>query len=205
MLASPQQSRKSDLKHPDRVIAAPFQNAAHVQHKPHNFVKSESFRHVDFRSHSFLPLDPPSLVKLERVCFSSICRLLFTLFFQYCGPTTESNWVIPGVLLVGAYPASEDDTETFDLITGILKLGIRKFACLQLEVCCSLLINCTNSLSIVMMCHLSNGVLGRVCVPTSKTSSTSCRTRPSTSPTAPSPSWISKTCPSTTCLLWTAE
>lgn len=58
---------------------------------------------------------------------------------QYCGPTTESNWVIPGVLLVGAYPASEDDTETFDLISGILKLGIRKFACLQLEVCA---INC---------------------------------------------------------------
>ena len=53
---------------------------------------------------------------------------------QYCGPTTESNWVIPGVLLVGAYPATEDDQETLDLITSILKLGVRKFVCLQLEV-----------------------------------------------------------------------
>jgi hypothetical protein len=49
------------------------------------------------------------------------------------GPTNESNWVIPGVLLVGAYPASQDDIETFELITSILKLGVRKFVCLQQE------------------------------------------------------------------------
>lgn len=55
-------------------------------------------------------------------------------FSQYCGPTPESNWVIPGVLLVGAYPASEDDDDTFDLITSILKHGITKFVCLQSEV-----------------------------------------------------------------------
>jgi hypothetical protein len=42
--------------------------------------------------------------------------------------------VIPNVLLVGAYPASEDDMETFELITSILKLGVKKFVCLQLEV-----------------------------------------------------------------------
>eukprot|EP01039_Chlorochromonas_danica_P003487 gene3487-3820_t len=52
---------------------------------------------------------------------------------KYCGPTPESNWVIPGLLLVGAYPASLSDEETFDLISGILKCGIRKFVCLQLE------------------------------------------------------------------------
>lgn len=68
MIASPQQSRKSDLKHTDRVIAAPFQNVSSVHHKPHGIVKTDSFRHVDFRSHSFPPLDPPSLVNLERVC-----------------------------------------------------------------------------------------------------------------------------------------
>jgi hypothetical protein len=50
------------------------------------------------------------------------------------GPTPESNWVIPGKLLVGAYPASQDDTETFELLTSILKLGVTKFVCLQLEV-----------------------------------------------------------------------
>ena len=53
---------------------------------------------------------------------------------QYCGPTPESNWVIPNHLLVGAYPASQDDAETFELITSILKLGITKFVCLQQEV-----------------------------------------------------------------------
>lgn len=36
-------------------------------------------------------------------------------------------------MLVGAYPASLSDEETFDLISGILKCGIRKFVCLQLE------------------------------------------------------------------------
>ena len=50
------------------------------------------------------------------------------------GPTPESNWVIPGLLLVGAYPASQDDTETFELLTSILKLGVTQFVCLQLEV-----------------------------------------------------------------------
>ena len=39
------------------------------------------------------------------------------------------------MLLVGAYPASQDDTETFELLTSILKLSITQFVCLQLEVC----------------------------------------------------------------------
>lgn len=55
-------------------------------------------------------------------------------FERYCGPTPESNWVLPGVLLVGAYPASNDDNETFDLLTSILLLGVTKFVCLQREV-----------------------------------------------------------------------
>ena len=54
-------------------------------------------------------------------------------FDLYCGPTPESNWVIPGKLLVGAYPASQSDDETFDLITSILKFGVSKFVCLQEE------------------------------------------------------------------------
>eukprot|EP01035_Chromulina_nebulosa_P020282 gene20282-26329_t len=54
-------------------------------------------------------------------------------FDNYVGPTPESNWVIPGCLLVGAYPASRDDDETFQLLTSILKLGVTKFVCLQEE------------------------------------------------------------------------
>lgn len=35
--------------------------------------------------------------------------------------------------MVGAYPASQDDAETFELITSILKRGVTKFVCLQQE------------------------------------------------------------------------
>jgi hypothetical protein len=55
-------------------------------------------------------------------------------FDTYVGPTPESNWVVPGKLLVGAYPASNDDAETLDLITSILRQGVTKFVCLQQEV-----------------------------------------------------------------------
>ena len=51
----------------------------------------------------------------------------------YAGPTPESNWVIPGVLLVGAFPAEIDNAITFFQISEILKFGINKFVCLQNE------------------------------------------------------------------------
>jgi len=52
---------------------------------------------------------------------------------DYCGPSDESNWVIPGLLLVGAFPGVTDDDENWDLITSILGLGITTFVCLQDE------------------------------------------------------------------------
>ena len=52
---------------------------------------------------------------------------------DYCGPSDESNWVIPGLLLVGAFPGVTDDDENWDLITSILSLGITTFVCLQDE------------------------------------------------------------------------
>ncbi|CAM9515918.1 unnamed protein product, partial [Ectocarpus fasciculatus] len=52
---------------------------------------------------------------------------------KYCGPTPESNWVIPDRLLVGAYPASQSDVETFELLISILKLKTTTFVCLQQE------------------------------------------------------------------------
>lgn len=50
------------------------------------------------------------------------------------GPTPWSNWVIPGQVLVGAYPASVDDTETREILNTLLELGIETFVCLQAEV-----------------------------------------------------------------------
>ena len=49
------------------------------------------------------------------------------------GPTEESNWVIKDRLLVGAYPASVYDDANARILSGILKLGITTFVCLQQE------------------------------------------------------------------------
>jgi hypothetical protein len=65
--------------------------------------------------------------------FQRLDDLSNVTYERYVGPTPESNWVIPGLLLVGAYPATQDDAETFDLLTSILKYGVTKFVCLQLE------------------------------------------------------------------------
>lgn len=50
------------------------------------------------------------------------------------GPTPWSNWVIPGRVIAGAYPASLDDAETNRILTTLLELGINTFVCLQAEV-----------------------------------------------------------------------
>ena len=60
--------------------------------------------------------------------------------------------MIPGVLLVGAYPASEDDEDTFELISSILKQGITKFVCLQSEV------------SSMNVCIVSSSSMCTVCI-----------------------------------------
>ena len=41
--------------------------------------------------------------------------------------------MIPHSLLVGAYPANVEDSETFDLLTSILKEGVSTFICLQVR------------------------------------------------------------------------
>tara|TARA_B110000971_G_scaffold196650_1_gene211945 strand:+ start:591 stop:1046 length:456 start_codon:yes stop_codon:yes gene_type:complete len=52
---------------------------------------------------------------------------------QYVGPTTESNWVLPGHLLVGAYPGVANDEENMATIWSILNCRITTFVCLQVE------------------------------------------------------------------------
>ncbi|KAJ1430216.1 hypothetical protein B484DRAFT_396026 [Ochromonadaceae sp. CCMP2298] len=103
-----------------RNIAAPFQHAPRSDDSNSNSGggNSHSASGINFRNFQFQALE-----RLEELQFD-----------KYCGPTPESNWVIPGMLLVGAYPATEDDDETFDLISSILRLGIKKFVCLQSEV-----------------------------------------------------------------------
>jgi len=70
----------------------------------------------------------------ERQDYYKVLESISNMKYEdYCGPTPESNWVIPGVLMAGAFPATVDDGETFKLLTSILKLGVTKFVCLQLE------------------------------------------------------------------------
>eukprot|EP00232_Nephroselmis_pyriformis_P004933 CAMPEP_0182913434 /NCGR_PEP_ID=MMETSP0034_2-20130328/38041_1 /TAXON_ID=156128 /ORGANISM="Nephroselmis pyriformis, Strain CCMP717" /LENGTH=87 /DNA_ID=CAMNT_0025050159 /DNA_START=28 /DNA_END=288 /DNA_ORIENTATION=+ len=50
------------------------------------------------------------------------------------GPTPWSNWVIPGQVIAGGYPASLDDKENDRILLLLLKLGMSAFVCLQAEV-----------------------------------------------------------------------
>ena len=105
---------------PVRVLAAPHQNHKRLlrsSNRPVIQVISDESK-VDFSNYTFKEL-------------TSISEITYD---EYCGPTPESNWVIPGVLLVGAYPASQCDEETYELLTSILKQGVTKFICLQQEV-----------------------------------------------------------------------
>jgi hypothetical protein len=118
-MISQTQNLNNKIPRQTREVAAPFQKHKRIIGSiidtnvvPDNFPQVHNFDYV------FKPLENMRNIK----------------FGDYCGPTPESNWVIPGVLLVGAYPASQDDDETFDLITSILKLEITKFVCLQEEV-----------------------------------------------------------------------
>lgn len=53
---------------------------------------------------------------------------------EYVGPTPESNWVILGRLMVGAYPASAyDDSENEQILESILRCRVSTFVCLQQE------------------------------------------------------------------------
>eukprot|EP01138_Halocafeteria_seosinensis_P015161 gb/GECG01015474.1/.p1 GENE.gb/GECG01015474.1/~~gb/GECG01015474.1/.p1 ORF type:complete len:694 (+),score=66.38 gb/GECG01015474.1/:1-2082(+) len=51
----------------------------------------------------------------------------------FAGPTTESNWVIPDQLMVGAYPGYIDDEENDFTLASILHCGVTTFVCLQQE------------------------------------------------------------------------
>lgn len=53
--------------------------------------------------------------------------------FHCAGPTEESNWVIPGRILVGAYPSALEDELNAEILSSILRLG----ACTRVFVVCA--------------------------------------------------------------------
>merc|ERR1719272_1615103 len=56
------------------------------------------------------------------------------LHLQMRGPTLASNWVIPGLVMAGAYPGALDDRDNERQLKCILNKGIDTFVCLQAEV-----------------------------------------------------------------------
>lgn len=50
------------------------------------------------------------------------------------GPTLSSNWVVPGMVMAGAYPGALDDRENELQLKRVLNKGIDTFVCLQLEL-----------------------------------------------------------------------
>jgi len=50
------------------------------------------------------------------------------------GPTMASNWVIPGMVMAGAYPGALEDKDNDRQLKCILNKGIDTFVCLQAEV-----------------------------------------------------------------------
>jgi protein-tyrosine phosphatase len=49
------------------------------------------------------------------------------------GPIEESNWVVPGKLIAGAFPGYISDLETERALIKILNTGVSKFVCMQEE------------------------------------------------------------------------
>jgi len=54
---------------------------------------------------------------------------------NFRGPTAKSNWVVPGRVLAGAYPASRDDEIHERLMSALVEgAGVTMFVCLMNEV-----------------------------------------------------------------------
>ena len=53
---------------------------------------------------------------------------------EYYGPLPESNWVIKGQLIAGAYPGDENnDSTNINNLIKVLNCGVTQFSCLQKE------------------------------------------------------------------------
>jgi len=52
---------------------------------------------------------------------------------EYSGPTPESNWVVKGKLIAGAFPGFTEDDKNEESLTHILNSGVTTFVCLQKE------------------------------------------------------------------------
>lgn len=68
------------------------------------------------------------------VVLPPLCTITKIAKNEFEGPTSESNWAIPGHLMIGAYPADIDDELTIIQLSSIMSHGINIFVCLQEEL-----------------------------------------------------------------------
>lgn len=78
------------------------------------------------------PLSPPPAMELPPL--PPINDSLDKLSKIMRGPTLASNWVIPGIVMAGAYPGLLEDQRNDQQLKCILNKGIDTFVCLQSEV-----------------------------------------------------------------------
>lgn len=60
-------------------------------------------------------------------------RLTFSVLALLPMNCQESNWVLPGRMMVGAYPSAQEDDLNEEILTSLLRLGLQTFVCLQAE------------------------------------------------------------------------
>jgi hypothetical protein len=73
----------------------------------------------------------------EAVWLLDVSQLTLPNDLLVTGPTEESNWVLQGRMMVGAYPSAIEDYLNDEILASILELGCATFVCLQ-SVSCSL-------------------------------------------------------------------
>ena len=87
-----------------------------IQEQPKQTVRKRAIT-VDFTTTTFSGLTPLSEISREDIF----------------GPTDESNWVVPGKLIAGAFPGYINDIENLASLVKILNCGVTKFVCMQEE------------------------------------------------------------------------
>uniref|UniRef100_A0A6C0F341 Tyrosine specific protein phosphatases domain-containing protein n=1 Tax=viral metagenome TaxID=1070528 RepID=A0A6C0F341_9ZZZZ len=87
-----------------------------IQEPPRQIVRKRTIT-VDFTTTTFSGLVPLNEINREDIF----------------GPIAESNWVVPGKLIAGAFPGYTDDIENTNSLIKILNCGVTKFVCMQEE------------------------------------------------------------------------
>jgi len=110
-----------------RVIDAPFQDGFAenlVKEKQEEKQEEEQEEERDIFEREFESI---------KYSFGSIDVHDIFVESEYSGPTPESNWVVKGKLIAGAFPGFTEDDKNEESLTHILNSGVTTFVCLQKE------------------------------------------------------------------------